>query len=53
MRINGSHHVFDHRDDPTRTVIVPVHAGREMKTGTLRSIINQSGMTVEEFQALL
>ncbi|HQZ14070.1 MULTISPECIES: type II toxin-antitoxin system HicA family toxin [Bradyrhizobium] len=32
---------------------VPVHAGRDLKPGTLRSIIRQTGLTVEEFTELL
>ena len=38
--------------DPTRTVTVPVKAGRDLKPGTLRSIIRQAGLTVEEFTNL-
>lgn len=52
-RIVGSHHVLVYPDDPTRTVTVPVHAGRDLKPGTLRSIIRQTGLTVEEFIELL
>jgi predicted RNA binding protein YcfA (HicA-like mRNA interferase family) len=52
-RIVGSHHVLVYPDDPTRTVTVPVHAGRDLKPGTVRSIIRQAGLTVEEFAALL
>ena len=48
-RIVGSHHVLVYPGDPTRTVTVPVHAGRDLKPGTLRSIIRQTGLTVEEF----
>jgi predicted RNA binding protein YcfA (HicA-like mRNA interferase family) len=36
-RIVGSHHVLAYPGDPTRTVTVPVHAGRDLKPGTLRS----------------
>jgi len=32
---------------------VPVHAGRDLKPDTLRSIIRQTGLTVEEFIELL
>ena len=39
--------------DPTRTVTVPVHSSRDLKPGTLRSIIRQAGLTVEEFTQLL
>ena len=52
-RIVGSHHVMTYPGDPTRTVTVPVHAGRDLKPGTLRSIIRQAGLTVEEFTTLL
>lgn len=52
-RIVGSHHVLVYPGDPTRTVTVPVHAGRDLKPGTLRSIIRQAGLTVEEFVELL
>lgn len=52
-RIAGSHHVMTFPGDPTRTVTVPVKAGRDLKPGTLRSIIRQAGLTVEEFNRLL
>lgn len=52
-RIVGSHHVLVYPDDPTRTVTIPLHAGRDLKPGTLRSIIRQTGLTIEEFAELL
>ncbi|MCC6919543.1 MAG: type II toxin-antitoxin system HicA family toxin [Alphaproteobacteria bacterium] len=52
-RIAGSHHILTHPDDVARTVTVPVHANRDLKPGTLRSIIRQAGFTVEEFAELL
>jgi predicted RNA binding protein YcfA (HicA-like mRNA interferase family) len=52
-RIVGSHHVLVHPGDLRRTVAVPVHAGRDLKRGSLRSIIRQAGLTVEEFVGLL
>jgi len=52
-RIVGSHHVMVFPGDPSRTVTVPVHAGRDLKAGTLRSIIRQAGFSVEEFKELL
>jgi predicted RNA binding protein YcfA (HicA-like mRNA interferase family) len=39
------------RAEDGRVVIVPMH--RELAVGTLRSIIRQSGLSVEEFRALL
>ena len=52
-RIVGSHHVMVFPGYPTRTVTVPVHSGRDLKPGTLRSIIKQAGLSLEEFKALL
>jgi predicted RNA binding protein YcfA (HicA-like mRNA interferase family) len=52
-RIVGSHHVMTLPEAPTRTVTVPVHSGRDLKPGTLRSIIRQAGFNVEEFKELL
>ncbi len=52
-RIVGSHHVMRHHDDASRAVTVPVHGPRDLKPGTLRNIIRQSGLSVDEFRALL
>ena len=51
-RIVGSHHVMVFPGDTTRTVTVPVHSSRDLKPGTLRSIIRQAGFSVEEFKGL-
>ncbi|MDC7788435.1 hypothetical protein PQJ73_22320 [Rhodoplanes tepidamans] len=32
---------------------MPVHAGRDLKPGTMRAVIRQAGLSVEEFTALL
>lgn len=50
MHQTGSH-VIMRRDDPQTTISVPNH--REIRRGTLRAIIRQAGMTVEEFVELL
>lgn len=52
-RIVGRHHILTFPGDPTRTVTVPLHAGRDLKPGTMRSIIRQAGFTVDEFTRLL
>ncbi len=52
-RIVGSHHVLVHGADASRAVTVPVHGNRDLKPGTLRSIIRQTGFTVEAFVKLL
>lgn len=46
----GSHIVM-YRDDPYAKVIVPEHS--TLKPGTLKSILRQAGLTVDEFDALL
>jgi predicted RNA binding protein YcfA (HicA-like mRNA interferase family) len=51
-RTSGSHSRLIHPSDPTRKVTVPVH-NRDIKRGTLRAIIAQAGLTLEEFQKLL
>jgi predicted RNA binding protein YcfA (HicA-like mRNA interferase family) len=48
----GSHVKFvKSTPNGTRIVIVPSHR-RDVPVGTLRSILRQSGLTVEEFDAL-
>jgi len=49
-RQEGSHIVL-RRDDPFSQVIVPNH--RELDRGTLRAIIRQADMSVDEFSKLL
>ena len=39
-------HLFMHNLDQNKTVIVPLH--REIKKGTLNSIIKKVGITIEE-----
>lgn len=46
VRIAGSHHVMK-RDDIHTTV--SVHGKRDLKTGTLRSILRDVDMSVDEF----
>ena len=47
----GSHVKFLKRgDEGTLTAIVPNH--REIAVGTLRSILRQAGISVEEFESL-
>jgi predicted RNA binding protein YcfA (HicA-like mRNA interferase family) len=53
VRIKGSHHILIHRHDPARITNVPSHASYDLPRGTLRAIIRQAGLTVEEFVALL
>ncbi len=50
-RQKGSHIVLRQITYPYRRVVVPNH--REVAKGTLRKIIKQVGLTVEEFKQLL
>jgi predicted RNA binding protein YcfA (HicA-like mRNA interferase family) len=49
-RQEGSHMIL-RRDDPFAQVVVPDH--KELDRGTLRAIIRQSGLSVDEFIKLL
>jgi predicted RNA binding protein YcfA (HicA-like mRNA interferase family) len=50
VRQKGSHIVM-RRENPFAQTVVPDHA--ELDRGTLRSIIRQAGLSVDEFVALL
>lgn len=50
-RQRGSHIVLRNGEPPYRRLTVPDHD--EVAKGTLRSIIRQAGLGVEEFKALL
>jgi predicted RNA binding protein YcfA (HicA-like mRNA interferase family) len=49
-RREGSHMIL-RRDAPFAQVVVPDH--RELDRGTLRAVIRQAGLTVDDFCALL
>jgi predicted RNA binding protein YcfA (HicA-like mRNA interferase family) len=45
-RVKGSHHRLRHPDG--RSTTVPVHAGQDVPKGTLRSVLQDAGLTVED-----
>lgn len=49
----GSHRVLVHPTDPRRRAVIPVHGARPVKPGTLLSILQGLGLTVEELRELL
>jgi predicted RNA binding protein YcfA (HicA-like mRNA interferase family) len=49
-RQEGSHMIL-RRDEPFAQIVVPDH--RELDRGTLRAIIRQAGLSVDEFVKLL
>jgi len=50
-RQRGSHIILRQVAAPHRRIVVPDH--NEVARGTLRAIIRQAGLTVDEFKALL
>ena len=50
-RQKGSHIVLRQSVSPHRRAVVPDH--KEVAKGTLRAIIRETGLTVDEFKALL
>ena len=50
-RQRGSHIILRQSSYPHRRITVPDH--REIAKGTLRAIIREAGLTVNEFKALL
>jgi predicted RNA binding protein YcfA (HicA-like mRNA interferase family) len=51
-RIKGSHHHLRHANEPHARPVVPMHRG-DLPTGTLRAIIRQAGLSLDEFLDLL
>lgn len=49
-RQTGSHIIL-RRDDPFSQIVVPDH--KELDRGTLRAIIRQAGLSIDEFSNLL
>jgi predicted RNA binding protein YcfA (HicA-like mRNA interferase family) len=47
----GSHIILRNADPPYRRLTIPDH--RELAKGTLRAVIRDAGLTVEQFAALL
>ncbi|GLY26816.1 type II toxin-antitoxin system HicA family toxin [Kineosporia sp. NBRC 101731] len=45
-RVAGSHHIMRHPDG--RGTTVPVHGNRDIAKGTLRGILSDVGMTIDE-----
>jgi len=50
-RQRGSHIILRRETYPHRRVVVPDH--KEVAKGTLKGIIRETGLTVDEFKALL
>ncbi|MEO5946939.1 MAG: type II toxin-antitoxin system HicA family toxin [Chitinophagaceae bacterium] len=46
-RVSGSHHIYFH-PDLKKTVVVPIHANKDIPKGTFMSILKQAGIPKEE-----
>ena len=51
-RQRGSHTIMEKAGHEV-TLSVPVHKGKDVKRGTLRDLIKDASMTVEEFLSML
>lgn len=51
-RQKGSHAVYYH-PVAKKHIVIPIHKERNIKLGTLRGIIDDMGLTVEQFISLL
>ena len=47
-RQRGSHAVY-YRASDSRRVVIPMHGSKDLKPGTLRAIINDMGLSIEDF----
>lgn len=50
-RNRGSHFFFKHKNG--RTTVIPVHSGKTIGLGLMRSILKDIGMSVDEFRKYL
>jgi predicted RNA binding protein YcfA (HicA-like mRNA interferase family) len=51
-RQKGSHAVY-YRASDSRRIVIPMHGTKDLKPGTLRGIIHDMGLTVDEFTTRL
>lgn len=51
-RQRGSHAVYLRASD-RRRLVIPIHKGKDLKPGTLRGLIDDMGLSVDEFIAML
>jgi predicted RNA binding protein YcfA (HicA-like mRNA interferase family) len=53
VRIKGSHHILQHREDARRRTTVPVHKGQDLPRGLLYKILADTGLTSDDLLELL
>ena len=47
LRINGSHHIYG-REGRIERISIPIHAGKQLKTGLLNHLLKTAGLTEED-----
>jgi len=52
IRVRGSHHYLYHRDRDS-IITVPIHSGRILAPKTLKSIMVQASMSIDDLRELL
>jgi predicted RNA binding protein YcfA (HicA-like mRNA interferase family) len=50
IRIKGSHHYFHHSDG--RSTTVPIHSNEDVAIGTLRAVLEDVKLSVEQYNKL-
>ncbi|MBI2339143.1 MAG: type II toxin-antitoxin system HicA family toxin [Deltaproteobacteria bacterium] len=53
VRQTGSSHAIYRRPSDNRRTVVPVHSSTQIKRRTLKSILTDAGLTVEDLRKLL
>ena len=51
-RQRGSHAVY-YRESDHRRIVIPMHGAHDLKPGTLRGLIQDMGLSVDDFTRLL
>lgn len=49
----GSHFYYRHHDYPGKQITLPIHVGEVIPQKTLKSILEQAGLSIDEFIELL
>ena len=47
VRIRGSHHIYE-KDGVETIAVVPVHANRDLRLGTLKTLLKDTGLNEQD-----
>jgi predicted RNA binding protein YcfA (HicA-like mRNA interferase family) len=51
-RQSGSHSIYIHPEKKLR-IVIPIHKGKDIKPKTLKGIINDMGISIDDFKRFL